>query len=329
MHLRRRLRPLRARRPGLASVALTVAGAVCGVTATARADEAGAAAEGPAKAAYRQGVEHFKQKQFADAIREFNKAYRLDPNPVLVFNMARAFEELKQYESAIEYYRKYLEMLPDAPDRKTVEESIRTLEILQKQAATPVLVPLTVTSKPDGARVFVDGREVGTTPLKTTVPAGHHYLAVEADGHERHASEFDATAEAPAEREVVLLPRTAGVDPAKASPGLSRRGWAFITMGAGGAVGALGGVSGLLASRKADKLDEIDADPRKASESQYEDLKSEGKTYALAADVLMGVGAAGVVTGLVLLLTGDDEGSAPAAASPPAGGAPAGASWSF
>lgn len=327
MHLRRRLRPLRVRRPGLASVALTVAWVLAGAGSAARADETAVAAETPAKAAYRQGVEHFKQKQFADAIREFNKAYRLDPNPVLVFNMARAFEELKQYDSAIEYYRKYLEMLPEAPDRKTVEESIRTLEILQKQAATPVLVPLNVTSKPDGARVLVDGREVGTTPLKTTIPAGHHYLAVEADGHERHASEFDATPEAPFEREILLLPRPASASAGAAESGLSRRTWAFITMGAGGAVGALGGVSGLLASRKADKLDEIDADPRKASESQYEDLKSEGKTYALAADVLIGVGAAGVVTGLVLLLTGDD----PAPAEAPATGAMASpaAGWSF
>jgi tetratricopeptide (TPR) repeat protein len=327
VHSRRRPRPLCARRPGLASAALTAGWVLVATGSNARADAPPAAAETPAKTAYRQGVEFFKQKKFADAIREFNKAYRLDPNPVLVFNMARAFEELQQYDSAIEYYRKYLEMLPDAPDRKTVEESIRTLEILQKQAATPVLVPLTVTSKPDGARVFVDGREIGTTPLKTTVPAGHHYLAVEADGHERHASEFDATAEAPFEREIVLLARAATVAPAGQDAGLSRRTWAFITMGTGGAVGALGGVSGLLASRKADKLDEIDADPRKASESQYEDLKSEGKNYALAADVLMGVGAAGVVAGLVLLFTGDD----PAATAAPATDAPPSpaAGWSF
>jgi len=326
VHSRRRHRPLCARRPDLASVALTIACVLTGANSAARADETGAA-EAPAKTAYRQGVEHFKQKQFADAIREFNKAYRLDPNPVLVFNMARAFEELQQYDSAIEYYRKYLEMLPETPDRKMVEESVRTLEILKKQAATPVLVPLNVTSKPEPARVLVDGREIGSTPLKTTIPAGHHYLAVEADGHERHASEFDATADTPIEREVLLLPRPAGAPPTAYESGLSRRTWAFITMGAGGTVGALGGVSGLLASRKADKLGEVDADPRKATASQYEELKSEGKTFALAADILMGVGAVGVVTSLVLLLTGDDP--APAAAPATDAMASPAASWSF
>lgn len=282
-------------------------------------------AESPAKAAYLSGVEFFRQKKFADAIREFNKAYRLDPNPILVFNMARAFEELKQYDSAIEYYKKYLQMAPDAPDRAKVEDSLRALEILQKEASAQAQVPLTVTSKPDGAKVFVDGREVGTTPLKVDVPVGHRYLAVEAVGYERHASEFDAAADAPPVREVVLIRAAQPVAPA-AEGGMSRAAWGYLTMGLGGALLVGGGIAGWQASKKADKLDAIEADPKPSDKDTYETLKSDGKTFALVADGLFVGGALAVGTGLVLLLTGGDA-EAPAAEGT-AGASPA-AGWRF
>jgi tetratricopeptide (TPR) repeat protein len=286
-----------------------------------------AEADSPAKAAYRAGVDHFKQRQFADAIREFNKAYRLDPNPVLVFNMARAFEELKQYDSAIEYYKKYLEMAPETPDRGKVEDSLRALEILQKAAATETKVVLTVTSVPDGAKVLVDGREVGLTPLKAEIPAGHRFLAVEAPGYTRHSSELDVVAETPPTAHVVLVPQPASSAQGPASGGgMTRDAWAYIALGLGGALLVGGGIAGWQASKKADKLDQIEANPRPSDKSQYDALKSDGKTFALVADGLFVGSALAVGTGLILLFTGQSE----APEGSPAGGtvAPA-AGWSF
>jgi tetratricopeptide (TPR) repeat protein len=286
-----------------------------------------AEAESPAKAAYRAGVEHFKKQQFADAIREFNKAYRLDPNPVLVFNMARAFEELKQYASAIEYYKRYLEMAPQAPDRAKVEDSLRALEILQKAAATEAKVMLTVTSVPDGAKVLVDGREVGVTPLKAEVPAGHRYLAVEAPGYTRHSSELDVDAVNPPSAHIVLVPQPAGPAPAPAAGGMTRDAWAYIALGLGGALLVGGGIAGWQASKKADKLDQIEANPRPTDKPEYDTLKSDGKTFALVADGLFVGSALAVGTGLILLFTG---GQPEAPEGSPSGGtvAPA-AGWSF
>ena len=46
---------------------------------------------------------------------------------------------------------------------------------------------LTVTSEPPGAKVIVDGKEVGVTPLKPLdLSAGDHELRVELEGHEAH-----------------------------------------------------------------------------------------------------------------------------------------------
>jgi hypothetical protein len=48
---------------------------------------------------------------------------------------------------------------------------------------------LSVDSRPDGARVFLDGREVGRTPLEVaTVSAGEHAIRLERDGYRRWSS---------------------------------------------------------------------------------------------------------------------------------------------
>lgn len=85
---------------------------------------------------YELGVEHFRKGDHERAVVEFTKAYRIDPNPTLVFNMARAFEEMEQYGPAREFYQRYLELAPRAPDRRQVEDSISALgHLAEKQAA--------------------------------------------------------------------------------------------------------------------------------------------------------------------------------------------------
>jgi hypothetical protein len=55
---------------------------------------------------------------------------------------------------------------------------------------------LTVDSRPTGARVFLDGRLVGTTPLAiAAVPAGEHALRLERDGYRRWSSSVRVVAE--------------------------------------------------------------------------------------------------------------------------------------
>jgi hypothetical protein len=48
---------------------------------------------------------------------------------------------------------------------------------------------LVVDSRPAGARVFLDGRAVGTTPLVlTTAAAGEHAIHLDLDGYRRWAT---------------------------------------------------------------------------------------------------------------------------------------------
>jgi tetratricopeptide (TPR) repeat protein len=96
-------------------------------------------AKARAAAAYTVGVGHFKARRFEEAVAEFAKAYRIDPSPILVFNMARSFEELRRYPQAVTFYQRYLEGAPNAPDRAAVRETIVALEGLSAPSspATP------------------------------------------------------------------------------------------------------------------------------------------------------------------------------------------------
>ena len=290
-----------------------------------------AATETPAQMAYAKGVEHFRAGHFNDAILEFNKAYRLDPNPVLVFNMARAFEELKDYDSAITFYRKYLEMAPKAEDRVAVEDTLQALEILARRASETARVELVVTTTPGGARVFVDGRELGVSPIKANLAAGRHFVATEKQGYERVSAELVLEIGPPRTHTFELEP-TADVEHRVAvgdSSGLARRDWAWITLGVSGAIVAGGAIAGIQAMKKEDRLDEIDRDPTQTDRGEYEDLKDEGRTAALVADGLLVAGLAGLVASAVLFTTGGSERDAPAATAVPGPGRGLGVAFTY
>ena len=88
---------------------------------------------------YLKGLDHFKKKKYQKALLLFMKVYRIQPNPNLVYNMARSFEELEQYDDAANYYEEYLKIHPKANDRDSILLSIKTLRALGKsKKPTPV-----------------------------------------------------------------------------------------------------------------------------------------------------------------------------------------------
>ncbi len=74
-------------------------------------------------------------------------------------------------------------------------------------------------------------------------------------------------------------------------------GW--IVAGTGAGVAIVGGVFGLLASQ-------THADFEEANAADRPDLRETGESQALIADIGMGVGAAAIITGLVLVFTAPD-----------------------
>lgn len=76
---------------------------------------------------FERGVAMFRRRQYAAAMQAFVAAQSFAPFPELLYNMAVTAERLSEPRDAIDYYREYLRLRRDAPDRIMVEEKIRTL----------------------------------------------------------------------------------------------------------------------------------------------------------------------------------------------------------
>lgn len=74
-----------------------------------------------ATAAYRNG-------DFQQAVNLLKQAYELDPQPVLLFNLGRAYEGLGDIDSAIDALSQYIAADPKAGDRGAIEQRIGTLK---------------------------------------------------------------------------------------------------------------------------------------------------------------------------------------------------------
>lgn len=75
------------------------------------------------------GVVYFKLKKFDTALFSFLKAVELNKKYAdAYFNLGRLYEETKENALACQYYKKYIELYPDAPDKEVVNKKIKILE---------------------------------------------------------------------------------------------------------------------------------------------------------------------------------------------------------
>jgi hypothetical protein len=81
-----------------------------------------------AKEIFEKGATEYNLGHFADAIGLFEKAYALDPSPIILFNIAQCHRQTANNERALFFYRRYLAEAPKAPNRAEVEKRIADLE---------------------------------------------------------------------------------------------------------------------------------------------------------------------------------------------------------
>ncbi len=133
-----------------------------------------------------QGVRSFRESRFADAARYFRAAFELGGPSTELWNIARSEERRDDVEAAARALDEYLARRDLTPgDRAEAEREARALR------ARPSV--LTVTTKPAGAAVSIDGRALpGATPLSLDVDAGAHAVVVRRAGFEPVARAVDA-----------------------------------------------------------------------------------------------------------------------------------------
>jgi tetratricopeptide (TPR) repeat protein len=118
---------------------LTISALAAVLLASTRADaQAGRGSRAPAKGEqqsgeaasltlFDEGAKAYREGRFQDAVQHLERAYALNPDPLLLYNLARAYEGLGADASALDAYGRYLEQSPRAKDREVVQKRIETL----------------------------------------------------------------------------------------------------------------------------------------------------------------------------------------------------------
>jgi hypothetical protein len=123
-----------------------VAAAVAVVVLAANA--AHADPESEAQDHFKKGVKLYNLGHFQEAIPEFEKAYDLDPQPILLFNIAQSHRQNGNKERALFFYRRYLEQEPNATKRADVEQRMKELSQSLEQENEQKQKPPTEVSPP-------------------------------------------------------------------------------------------------------------------------------------------------------------------------------------
>jgi tetratricopeptide (TPR) repeat protein len=263
-----------------------------------------------------EGQNAFAAGEYQKAIDLFRRVDDLAPRAELEYNIALAYDQLKDPAAALAAYRSYLRRAPDSPDRAEVEAQIVRLE---RQLGKTLQQQLTVVTEPAGATLLVNAVPVGFSPWTGELPTGRHQLVARQEGRLQAVREVSLTAEQAvqvtltlpvdaaliAEREAALR-RERELQVERERPtGLERirpLTWGIVGAGAAGLVGAA-------AFEQARANSEDDA---RLSQTQLvaEQEIERAQTHQTTSQVLLGVGVGAAVLGGVFVyidLTRPDE----------------------
>lgn len=135
----------------------------------------------------KRGVELLEQKRFAEALAAYDEAYAIFPSPSLLYNRGRALDFLGRFPEALEAIELFASSAP-LELRERVPGLPQLLSDLRRRVGT-----LIVTSPVAGARVLVNYRQVGVTPIRgpLKLAAGHLSIEVFADDYFPMRREID------------------------------------------------------------------------------------------------------------------------------------------
>ncbi len=147
---------------------------VLGFAAPAHADDL--ADEADLK--FRLGAEAYQRGDYKAALEEFLGSNRLVPNRNVTYNVARCYDELKQFPEAYRYFTLALRDETDADTRSRIE---RALASIRQNVAV-----LQIVSDPPGATVFLQRRDLGprgNSPAALGVKPGAYVVLAELPGY--------------------------------------------------------------------------------------------------------------------------------------------------
>lgn len=271
--------------------------------------------EDDARSHFERGRELERAGELSEALREFERALELRPSYRLHRHIGRVLTGLGRYLEAVEQFRLFFEeggdiILPER--RQQVEEAMSDARASLSSLRIETL---------EGARILVDGRELGLAPLTETVrlDPGDHLVEVRLTNHRDFREEISVSVgqeiliEASLEPTPTVGPPPSTPEPPVETPSRRRRVHraAFYTT-LGLAVAALtgGAVMGGLALHEHGQFTALD-DPQRSSADDVllQQHTTRGRTFSIASDALLWPGAAlAVVTLIIAFFTDFSEG---------------------
>jgi tetratricopeptide (TPR) repeat protein len=152
-------------------VPLAITSVLAVLVALATFAQASPAAEPSKKAAakelFEKGAIEYNLGRCSQAIPLFEKAYGLDPDPMLLFNIGQCHRLTGNRERAIFFYRRYLGEERDPPNRGYVDKQIADLERAMKEEKEQAAKPPPAAERVEGGT----GRPSGPPAPPATGPA--------------------------------------------------------------------------------------------------------------------------------------------------------------
>jgi tetratricopeptide (TPR) repeat protein len=284
-------------------LSLVVAAAILPTT------RAAAQAAADAQALFDEGVAATQSGDFAAALRAFQAAYHLDPQPDTLYNIGMCHKALGELPAAANAFREYVAR---AGDQMTPEERTEFDALLMD--LVPQIGRITFELNEAGASVTVDGGAVDAGALGgwLAVEPGPHTVAAERDGYSPASTVLDVAAGSTAQARLVLTPVENPVQPTE-NEGLSQT-WFWIAAGAAGAF-AIGGAiaGGLEQSAESDFTDAADRcnAGNDAACSEARSIYSDVEDRANATTALLVVAGAAAAAAVTLIFFTDFGGESP------------------
>jgi tetratricopeptide (TPR) repeat protein len=216
---------------------------------------------------YEKGTQYYDLGRYDEAARQFEAAYEIKQDAALLYNIAQSYRRMGDNKRAVELYKNFLRRMPNSSKRTEVEGRIEALQKLVDESASKPTSVMPAPAVDLPAPVQEDGAILALAPV-VAPPAPASVVA----------------APAPESR---LAPRN----------GLRTAGIVTASVGVVGvAAGVIFGLRARSLSNQVETATQFNADDASA-----------GKRAETLEWVCYGVGAAALVTGVVLTIVGSSN----------------------
>ena len=122
---------------------------------------------------FQRGVALYVEADYRGALVEFERAYTLAPNGIVLFNVGETQYQLRDYAAALATFEHYLVESPANDSHRTLAEA--NIKELRTRVGR-----LRIVTVPAGAEISIDDKVVGQTPFEKSIVVGIGQLNVRA-----------------------------------------------------------------------------------------------------------------------------------------------------